>query len=124
MRARRSIREFCKLSMPVIMFDKDGNYVVLRLEEVMSVLVHWSRTCAHWVVAAVVVWAREPCEGGVGFGNSCHWIFFFFFFVCVSGIIAERVRKKGEFSTGWLAADGLVLVKHNDLVVNLVIKLK
>ncbi|GAB0136035.1 hypothetical protein EsDP_00004352 [Epichloe bromicola] len=32
---RQFIREFCKLSMPVIMFDEDGNYVVLRLEELL-----------------------------------------------------------------------------------------
>lgn len=29
-----SIREFCDLSMPILMFDKDENYCVLRLEEV------------------------------------------------------------------------------------------
>lgn len=29
-----SIREFCELSMPVLMFDKDGNFHVLRLEQV------------------------------------------------------------------------------------------
>jgi hypothetical protein len=28
------MREFCSLSMPVIMLDKDENYVVLKLEEV------------------------------------------------------------------------------------------
>ena len=28
-----SIREFCDLSVPVIMFDKDSNYVVMKLEE-------------------------------------------------------------------------------------------
>lgn len=31
-----SIREFCELSMPILMFDKDGNYCVLRLEDVRS----------------------------------------------------------------------------------------
>lgn len=31
-----SLREFCDLSMPVIMFDKDDNYSVMRLEEVSS----------------------------------------------------------------------------------------
>ncbi|KAG6119015.1 hypothetical protein E4U14_005987 [Claviceps sp. LM454 group G7] len=30
-----SIREFCKLSMPIYMFDKDGNYVVKTLEELL-----------------------------------------------------------------------------------------
>lgn len=29
-----SIREFCDLQMPILMFDKDGNFVVMRLEEV------------------------------------------------------------------------------------------
>lgn len=29
-----SIREFCELSVPILMFDKDGNYCVLRLEDV------------------------------------------------------------------------------------------
>lgn len=31
---RNSIREFCDLKMPLLMFDKDGNFVVLKLEEV------------------------------------------------------------------------------------------
>lgn len=29
-----SIREFCELQMPIFMFDKDGNFVVMRLEQV------------------------------------------------------------------------------------------
>jgi predicted CDP-diglyceride synthetase/phosphatidate cytidylyltransferase len=29
-----SIREFCDLSIPIIMFDKNSNYVVMKLEEV------------------------------------------------------------------------------------------
>ena len=29
-----SIREFCDLSVPIIMFDKDSNFVVMKLEEV------------------------------------------------------------------------------------------
>lgn len=29
-----SIREFCDLPMPIIMFNKDENYAVIRLEEV------------------------------------------------------------------------------------------
>ncbi|KAG6003965.1 hypothetical protein E4U21_001545 [Claviceps maximensis] len=29
------IREFCKLSMPIYMFDKDGNHVVKTLEELL-----------------------------------------------------------------------------------------
>lgn len=33
-----SIREFCRLDMPVIMFDKDENFVVLMLEEVRRLL--------------------------------------------------------------------------------------
>ncbi|KAG5981772.1 hypothetical protein E4U55_002574 [Claviceps digitariae] len=32
---RQFIREFCKLSMPIYMFDKDGNYVVKTLEELL-----------------------------------------------------------------------------------------
>lgn len=31
-----SIREFCDLQMPILMFDKDENFVVLRLEEVST----------------------------------------------------------------------------------------
>ncbi len=30
----RSIREFCELDMPVWMFDKDGSFQVVRLEQV------------------------------------------------------------------------------------------
>lgn len=30
----KSIREFCELSMPILMFDKDENFSVLRLEDV------------------------------------------------------------------------------------------
>ncbi|KAI8632368.1 cytidine deaminase-like protein [Xylariaceae sp. FL1651] len=33
---RQFIREFCDLTAPIIMFDKDDNYVVMRLEEVSS----------------------------------------------------------------------------------------
>ncbi|KAG8421059.1 hypothetical protein J3458_002966 [Metarhizium acridum] len=32
---RQFIREFCRLDMPVIMFDKDENFVVLTLEELL-----------------------------------------------------------------------------------------
>lgn len=32
---RQFIREFCELSMPILMFDKDENYCVLRLEELL-----------------------------------------------------------------------------------------
>ncbi|CAO1606351.1 hypothetical protein XANCAGTX0491_009848 [Xanthoria calcicola] len=32
---RQFIREFCPLDMPVIMFDKDGQYVVKTLEELL-----------------------------------------------------------------------------------------
>ncbi|KAI0910567.1 cytidine deaminase [Ustulina deusta] len=31
---RQFIREFCDLTAPIIMFDKDDNYVVVRLEDV------------------------------------------------------------------------------------------
>lgn len=37
-----SIREFCDLSCPVIMFDKDENYVVLKLEEVRFLVTEMS----------------------------------------------------------------------------------
>ncbi|KAG7293129.1 hypothetical protein NEMBOFW57_003175 [Staphylotrichum longicolle] len=30
-----AIREFCDLSVPIIMFDKDSNYVVMKLEELL-----------------------------------------------------------------------------------------
>lgn len=29
-----SIREFCELKMPILMFSKNGNYIALKLEEV------------------------------------------------------------------------------------------
>ncbi|PSR92372.1 cytidine deaminase-like protein [Coniella lustricola] len=32
---RQTIREFCELQIPVIMFDKAGDYCVLRLEELL-----------------------------------------------------------------------------------------
>ncbi|KAI0482205.1 cytidine deaminase-like protein [Xylariaceae sp. FL0804] len=34
---RQFIREFCDLDAPVIMFDKDDNYMVLRLDELLPV---------------------------------------------------------------------------------------
>ena len=34
-----SIREFCELDMPIIMFDKDGNFSILKLEEVTSPII-------------------------------------------------------------------------------------
>ncbi|KAI0457733.1 cytidine deaminase [Xylaria acuta] len=34
---RQFIREFCDLKTPIIMFDKDDNYVVMRLEELLPV---------------------------------------------------------------------------------------
>ncbi|KAG9245117.1 cytidine deaminase-like protein [Calycina marina] len=36
---RQFIREFCDLSTPIIMFDKDQAFVVLRLEQVCTLLV-------------------------------------------------------------------------------------
>ncbi|KAK4042554.1 cytidine deaminase-like protein [Parachaetomium inaequale] len=32
---RQFIREFCDLSVPIIMFDKDSNFVVMKLEELL-----------------------------------------------------------------------------------------
>ncbi|KUJ11009.1 cytidine deaminase [Mollisia scopiformis] len=32
---RQFIREFCELQTPIIMFDKDGNFVVMRLEQLL-----------------------------------------------------------------------------------------
>jgi len=32
---RQFIREFCELDMPIFMFDKDGAYAVLKLEELL-----------------------------------------------------------------------------------------
>ncbi|KAK3498535.1 cytidine deaminase-like protein [Neurospora crassa] len=32
---RQFIREFCELSMPILMFDKDENFSVLRLEDLL-----------------------------------------------------------------------------------------
>ncbi|KAI1737345.1 cytidine deaminase [Xylaria scruposa] len=34
---RQFIREFCDLKTPIIMFDKDDNYLVMRLEELLPV---------------------------------------------------------------------------------------
>ena len=33
-----SIREFCELSTPIFMFDKDGAFVVMKLEQVCLLL--------------------------------------------------------------------------------------
>jgi len=32
---RQFIREFCELQTPIFMFDKDGNFVVMRLEQLL-----------------------------------------------------------------------------------------
>ncbi|KAI0200180.1 cytidine deaminase [Astrocystis sublimbata] len=34
---RQFIREFCDLQTPVIMFDKDDNYIVMRIEELLPI---------------------------------------------------------------------------------------
>lgn len=36
-----SIREFCSLEMPIIMFDKNEDYAILTLEQVCIVLPAW-----------------------------------------------------------------------------------
>jgi hypothetical protein len=33
-RIRNSIREFCELDLPILMFDKDGKFCVMRLQQV------------------------------------------------------------------------------------------
>ena len=33
-----SIREFCELDMPIFMFDKDAAFVVMKLEQVCTLL--------------------------------------------------------------------------------------
>lgn len=33
-----SIREFCSLDLPILMFDKDGNHITMTLEEVLAPL--------------------------------------------------------------------------------------
>ena len=33
---RLSIREFCDLDLPILMFDKDGAYIVMKLEQVSA----------------------------------------------------------------------------------------
>jgi hypothetical protein len=41
-----SIREFCELQTPIFMFDKDGAFVVMRLEQVwLSSSVQRSNSC-------------------------------------------------------------------------------
>lgn len=41
----QSIREFCALDTPIFMFDKDGAFVVMKLEEVCYAhLVWWGYT--------------------------------------------------------------------------------
>lgn len=60
-----SIREFCKLNVPVIMFDKDENYVVLTLEEVCFfslVLFCGIMILMSFLVAAHVFWAGEAAS--------------------------------------------------------------
>jgi len=40
-----SIREFCELQTPIFMFDKDGAFVVMKLEQVsVCCLVLWLNT--------------------------------------------------------------------------------
>lgn len=44
-----SIREFCALEMPILMFDKNQDYVVLRLGQVC-----WSYE--RWIVFELLIW--------------------------------------------------------------------
>jgi cytidine deaminase len=38
---KHSIREFCELDTPIVMFDRDGMFVVMRLEQVC--VLPWER---------------------------------------------------------------------------------
>lgn len=66
-----SIREFCALDMPIIMFDKNEDFVIVKLEEVGCFLYICLLVLeAHmFVVASHVVWAR-PVAASRSAGRS------------------------------------------------------
>lgn len=39
-----SIREFCELDLPILLFDKDGSFQVVRLEQVCFLVSSWCST--------------------------------------------------------------------------------
>ena len=55
-----SIREFCDLTMPIFMYDKDGSCVVKTLEEVSSAL------CEEWIKGGggglLIAWMCSCCR--------------------------------------------------------------
>jgi cytidine deaminase len=61
---RQCIREFCELSVPIIMFDGSDGYSVMRLEDVSLPLMRYA--VSGWdeltsgIVAAIVIWAGGP----------------------------------------------------------------
>jgi len=62
-----SIREFCELQTPIFMFDKDGAFVVMKLEQVGSLLqTHRGGNCAkvRVPVASTVVWTGSSPSSG------------------------------------------------------------
>lgn len=56
MRRRDSIREFCEPDMPIYMFDRHGNFMVLTLEQVSAPGAWRERGADARIVAAAVVW--------------------------------------------------------------------
>lgn len=52
-----SIREFCNLQTPIIMFDKDGSFVVMKLEQVCFVAARTrSLLLTLWTVTPAFLW--------------------------------------------------------------------
>ena len=70
-----SIREFCDLSIPIIMFDKNSDYLVLRLEEVsprraLAGKADWQAYTVHTAPAALLR-ARGTAHPGGPVGVVC-----------------------------------------------------
>jgi hypothetical protein len=59
-----SIREFCELPTPIFMFDKDGAFVVMRLEQVCRLFLLLyeveSMLSFHPPAAPIVLWTGSP----------------------------------------------------------------
>ena len=64
-----SIREFCDLSVPIIMFDKNDDYIALRLEQVWLLnssldMKYRHRLIFVRLVITLVVWTRSTSSAG------------------------------------------------------------
>lgn len=54
-----SIREFCELDTPIFMFDKDGMFVVMRLEQVrfLYAMILLDYRLIQGAVITIVIWS-------------------------------------------------------------------